>query len=287
MMKTCDLHCHSVFSDGTCTPEELLTQAAEKGLGALALTDHNTSKGLRSFIAAGENSPVTAVPGCEFSTDYNDTELHIVGLFFPRTTWYDIEAYVSHMHERKRQSNVLLIERLRKNGYDITFEEVAASTSADMFNRANVAAVLKSKGYVKSIKEAFQTILSERAGLYVPAKRLDALGTIRFIQDCGAVPVLAHPFLNLDEAGLREFLPIAKQAGLLAMETHYSTFDEPTTRKAEELAELFGLLQSGGSDYHGANKPDISLGTGRGSLCVPYEFFETLQERASHQKSVI
>lgn len=287
MMKTCDLHCHSVFSDGTCTPEELLAQAEEKGLGALALTDHNTSKGLRSFIAAGENSPVTAVPGCEFSTDFKETELHIVGLFFPRTTWYDIESYVDHMHELKRRSNVLLIERLRKNGYDITCEEVAASTSADMFNRANVAAVLKRKGYVESIKEAFQTILSERAGLYVPAKHLDSLGTIRFIRDCGAVPVLAHPFLNLDEAGLREFLPLAKEAGLLAMETHYSTFDEPTTQKAIELAEQFGLLQSGGSDYHGANKPDISLGVGRGSLSVPYEYFEALRESASHLRSVI
>ena len=279
-MKTCDLHCHSVFSDGTFTPGEILTLADEIGLGAVALTDHNTSRGLRSFVEEGKNHKVIPVPGCEFSTDYLGKELHIVGLFMPNDTWYDIESYVSIMRDRKISSNIQLIERLNKAGYNITFEEVAASTEADAFNRAHVAAVLMKKGYVESVSAAFKTILSEGAGFYIPAKKPDSLGTVRFIKDCGGAAVLAHPFLNLDETGLVNFLVRAKGVGIDAIETRYSKFNEETSKKAEEIAEEFDLLQSGGSDFHGSNKPDISLGTGLGNLCVPFEFYEALRERA-------
>lgn len=279
-MKTCDLHCHSVFSDGTFTPGEILDLADELKLGAVALTDHNTSRGLKSFVEDAKNHKVIAVPGCEFSTDFLGTELHIVGLFMPNDTWYDIESYVSLMRDRKVGSNHQLIERLNKAGYDITFDEVAASTSADTFNRAHVAAVLMKKGYVESVAMAFKTILSEEAGYYIPAKRLDSLGTVRFIKDCGGAAVLAHPFLNLDENGLKNFLGMAKDYGLDAIETRYSKFDKETTKRAQEIAEEFGILQSGGSDFHGANKPDISLGTGMGDLCVPFEFYEALSLRA-------
>lgn len=279
-MKTCDLHCHSVFSDGTMTPKEILDLADEINLGAVALTDHNTSRGLRSFVKESNSHKVIAVPGCEFSTDFFGTELHIVGLFMPNDTWYDIESYVGLMRERKVASNYQLIDRLNKAGYSITFEEVAASTEADTFNRAHVAAVLMKKGYVESVSVAFDTILSEGAGFYIPAKRLDALGTVRFIKDCRGAAVLAHPFLNLDENGLVNFLVRAKSVGLDGVETHYSKFDKATTKKAEEIAEELGLLQSGGSDFHGSNKPDISLGTGMGDLCVPFEFYEALSLRA-------
>lgn len=279
-MKTCDLHSHSVFSDGTFTPEEILALADELGLGAVALTDHNTSRGLKGFIEAAKSHKTIAVAGCEFTTDFLGTELHIVGLFMPNDTWYDIESYVSLMRDRKVSSNHQLIEKLNKAGYEITYEEVASSTSADTFNRAHVAAVLMKKGYVESITMAFKTILSEDAGLYIPAKRLDSLGTIRFIKDCRGVAVLAHPFLNLDEKGLVQFLGLAKDCGIDAIETRYSKFDEAQTKRAAEIAEAFGILQSGGSDFHGQNKPDISLGTGRGDLCVPFEFYEALSLRA-------
>ncbi len=276
-MKRCDLHSHSHFSDGTLPPAELVKLAEKAGVCALALTDHNTTKGLSEFMKAGESSEVITVPGCEFSTGYEGTELHIVGLFLAENSWSEVEDYVELMHIAKRHSNYSLIKALRENGYVITYEEVAASTDAEEFNRAHVAKLLFEKGMVKDINHAFKTILSEKNGLYKPPKRLGSIATVRFIKDCGGVAILAHPFLNLDEAGLRKFLPEAKKAGLDAIETRYSKFDEETTRLAEHIAEEYGVKQSGGSDFHGSVKPDISIGTGTGNLFVPFEFYENLK----------
>jgi hypothetical protein len=275
-MKTCDLHCHSTFSDGSLTPGELISLAEKQGLSALALTDHNTSKGLPHFIEAGKNSPVEAIAGCEFSTDYNDTELHIVGLGFPEKAWVEIEDYVELMHMAKKASNVSLIKKLCEAGYNLTYDEVAQTTDADEFNRAHVARVLLSKGYVSSVNEAFDKILKTKHGFYTPPKRIPSLGTIEFIKANGGVAILAHPFLNMNYEQLEEFLPKAKEAGLDAMETLYSKFSEEEIKQAKELAARFGLKESGGSDFHGKPKPDISLGTGLGNLCVPFEFAKNL-----------
>ena len=276
-MKYCDLHCHSTYSDGTLTPAELIRLAEEKGLGALALTDHNSGRGLPEFMAAGRDSSVIPVPGCEFTTEYKGRELHIVGLFFAEETWPEIEDYVELMHIAKHNSNLRLMEKLQQGGYDVYYEEAAALTDAEEFNRAHVARLLAAKGYVATVSEAFETILREGGGFYVPPRRLGSLGTIRFIRQYGAVPVFAHPFLNMNERELEEFLPLAREAGLMAMETHYTEFDAETTRKAEELARRFGLKQSGGSDFHGATKPNIALGSGRGDLEVPFSFYESLK----------
>ena len=276
-MRLCDLHMHSTFSDGTFTPAELVRAAESAGLSAIALTDHNTTKGLREFLGAGAESRIMTVAGCEFSTDYRGKELHIVGLFLPEETWETVECYVAQLLVFKQQSNQLLIERLRQAGYEITYAETAAETDAAAFNRAHVAGILQKKGYVRDRTEAFATILKEGNGFYTPPARPDAFETISFIQQIGGTAVLAHPFLNLTEAELREFLPEAKLHGLAAMETHYSEFDAETTEKAAALAEHFGLKQSGGSDFHGAVKPDISIGTGKGTLRVPFDFLEALR----------
>ena len=164
-MKTCDLHTHSTFSDGTLTPAGLVKLAEQTGLSAVALTDHNTTKGLRAFQEAGAQSSVLTVPGCEFSTDYGNTELHIVGLFLPEHAWPQIEQYAAQLRINKQRSNKLLIERLREAGYDITYAEAeAAAADADTFNRAHVAGILVQKGYVKDRKEALATVLHENCG---------------------------------------------------------------------------------------------------------------------------
>ncbi|MBQ4248800.1 MAG: PHP domain-containing protein [Clostridia bacterium] len=275
-MKTCDLHTHSHYSDGSLSPAEIVALAEECGLSAVALTDHNTAKGLSEFMAAGEKSRVMTVAGCEFSTEHDGTEVHIVGLFLPRECWGDVEEYTKQLLLAKKKSNVSLIDALSGAGYDITYEEAAALTDADEFNRAHVARVLLAKGYVKSTKEAFESILKEGAGFYTPPRRPDALETVRFIKSLGAAAVMAHPFLNLKGDALSGFLEAARMAGLDAIETRYSDFDEAETAEAERLAEKFGLKESGGSDFHGAAKPEIHLGTGRGTLCVPFRFCEGL-----------
>ncbi len=283
MEKRCDLHSHSNFSDGTCSPTELVRLAEQQGLSELALTDHNTSQGLKEFMEAGRNSSVTTVPGCEFTTEWHKKEVHIVGLFIQEKNWPEVEDFMELAVLAKHNSNVKLIENLQKAGYEITYEEAAALTDAEEFNRTHVARILLQKGYIGSVAEAFDTLLKPGNGFYEPAKRITSMAAINFIKVCGAVPILAHPFLNLTDSELLEFLPEAKASGLIAMETHYSEFDQEMTEQAIKLAEYFDLKQSGGSDFHGTTKPGISLGTGRGSLFVPYLFYEELQACASHE----
>ena len=284
MKKRVDLHCHSNFSDGTLSPTELVKLAERQGLSALALTDHNTSAGLREFMEAGKNSDVITVPGCEFSTEWKGKEIHIVGLFFNEKYWGEIDDFVELMHIAKRNSNTILIGNLNKAGYELTFEECAALTDGEDFNRTHIARVLLQKGYVSSVAQAFDDLLKEGKGFYFPAKKITSMAAIRFIKVYGATAIMAHPLLNLTYKEMFEFLPQAKEAGLDAIETQYTEFDEEMRQMAVSLAENFGLKQSGGSDFHGTTKPGIQLGTGRGDLFVPYEFYEDMLECSSLYK---
>lgn len=277
-MALCDLHTHSVYSDGTFTPAELIAGAKEAGLAAIALTDHNTVAGLPSFLAAAEGSGVEAVPGVEFSTDYGETELHILALFVRPEHYDPITERMDDMLRRKEESNIALVDALNRAGYALNYDTIRAKTPNGQVNRAHIAAELHRLGYVESVQDAFKKLLSPKRGLYVPPKRISSYEAIRFIKSLGAVAVLAHPFLNLDEAGLRAFLPEAVKAGLDGMETAYSKYSSETTELAKAVAAEFGLKNSGGSDFHGGNKPDIAIGRGRGDLTVPMEWLINLQK---------
>ena len=161
-------------------------------------------------------------------------------------------------------------------------QEAYALTDGE-FNRAHVARVLMAKGYVASVDEAFKTLLKPGGGFYTPARRITAAAAIRFIKTYGAAAVMAHGLLSMSAEQMREFLPEAKNAGLDAIETRYSEYDEKDIATSVSFCEEFGLLQSGGSDFHGGTKPDIALGTGKGSLFVPYEFYENLRSRADYE----
>lgn len=279
MKLTCDLHTHSVYSDGTCTPAQLIQAARDAGLSAVALSDHNTVAGLPLFLEAARGSGVEAIPGIEFSTEYEKTELHILGLYIAPEHYGAINALLQNYLVQKEQSNRDLVHRLNQAGIQIDYNEIAAQ-AAGRINRAVIGAEMVRKGYCESVKEAFSQWLSEKRGYYIPAKRPDAYETIRFIKSIGAAAVLAHPFLNLDEARLRAFLPEAVKAGLDAMEVYYPVYDVQTTDLARQMAEQFGLLESGGSDFHGQNKPDISIGTGRGNLAIPLSLAQGLRARS-------
>lgn len=279
MDKFCDLHVHSHYSDGTCSPKELIALAEEAGLTAVALCDHNTIDGLPDFLAAGKNSTVETVPGIEFSTDYQDVELHILGLFVRPEHYAEINGLMEDLKRRKEQSNMDLVMALNRAGYDIDYETIKAATPNGFVNRALVAAELTKKGYTESVQAAFKQLLSPKHGYYQPPKRPDSYEIIRFIKEMGAVAVLAHPFLNLEEGSLRQFLPRAVAWGLDGMEVLYPKYDAQTTQLAKRIAEEFGLLPSGGSDFHGANKPDIQIGTGRGNLQIPAQYLEKLRSR--------
>lgn len=280
MNKRCDLHTHSTFSDGTLSPTQLIAHAQQVGLSAVALTDHNTVAGLPEFLSAAQGYSVEAVPGIEFSTDYEDTELHIVALFIQPAHYPAITELTEEMNKRKMQSNLDLIQNLNRAGYDISYEAIKSAMPAGEPNRALIAAELMKKGYCSSVKEAFQTLLGTDCGYYHPPKRIDSYSLISMIRSLGAVSVLAHPYLHIkSDARLESFLETAVEMGLDGMETRYPLFSPEQTTALEQLCHRFGLAQSGGSDFHGENKPDIQLGTGKGQLEVPFSFLQELRMR--------
>ena len=278
MTGCCDLHAHSTFSDGTFTPAQLVAEAEKRNLTAVALTDHNTIAGLPDFLEAGKGSPVELVPGVEFSTEYEGIELHMLALWLEPKDFAPVTSLLEDFRVRKERSNERLVEALAKAGMVLDYEAVKAAAGG-YINRAHIAAELTRLGHTESIQAAFKKFLAPGAGFYTPPKRLDAYDAIRFIKSLGAVAVLAHPFLNLDEGGLRSFLPEAVAAGLDGMEVLYPKYDTETACLAGYMAREFGLLPSGGSDFHGDNKPDIALGSGRGNLRVPEHFLWALKTR--------
>ena len=277
MEQYCDLHNHSVFSDGTCTPAELIDEAVALGLSAIALTDHNTVDGLEDFLAAAKDKPITAVPGAEFSVDYDGTELHLLGLFIDPVHFPAVKKITDAYLRRKAQSNLDLIAALDRGGYHLDFERIRSQSPNGNINRAHIAAGLVEKGYVPTIKDAFRTLLAKDGGYYQEPAKPTVWEMLDFLTGIGAVPVLAHPFLNLTEERLINFLPRAKERGLAGMEIIYSTYDEASTACAARLAREFGLMPSGGSDYHGAKKSDIRMGVGRGNLRIPARWAEDLK----------
>ena len=271
----CDLHTHSVFSDGTYTPGEIVAEARRLGL-IVALTDHNTVAGLPEFMDAAQKLGVTAVPGVELSTEYQGRELHLLGLFVLPEHYAAIERLVKEQHVLKEISNMELVERLNQAGYRIDYAKVKRRNPTGNANRAHVAAELLEQGYVSSVKEAFDTVLGKNGGFYVPPSRLSLTDVIRDLRRLGILPVLAHPLQELTEAELKDLLPVAIEAGLVGMETMHSSYTPEVICLAEGIASQFRLLPSGGSDFHGSVKPDISLGTGKGWLQIPTTIYSDL-----------
>ncbi len=282
-MKLCDLHTHSVFSDGTFTPAEIIAEAEKLGLSSVALCDHNTVDGLNDFLKAAEKSKVEAIAGAEFSVDFGGTELHLLGLFIKPEYFPRVSALMTEVNSRKEQSNIDLVASLNRAGYHISYEEIKRKNPCSKINRAHIATELAEKGYVSSKNEAFDGLLSLEAGHYKEPERLTVFEMIKFLRSIKAAPVLAHPLLNLKPERLENFLPPARLAGLMGMECIYSTYTDEETDFSLRLAKERGLLPSGGSDFHGKTKPDIFLGKGRGNLQIPNDWAEAIRKELSDQ----
>ena len=277
MQRFCDLHTHSCFSDGSFTPAELIAMAKEAELSALALCDHNAADGLPDFLAAAEGSGIEAVPSVEFSVDFEGEELHLIGMFIDKEYFPIVNEKMAEMQKRKEKSNIDLIASLAASGVSLDYDYIKSQTPNGRVNRAHIAAELMRVGYTESIREGFATFLSPLFGHYKEPKRFSFFEMVDFIKSIKAVPVVAHPFLILTADTVREFLPLAKKAGLVGLECYHSLYDESTMKLSLELAEEYGFLPSGGSDFHGTNKPNIKIGVGKGNLRVPYEWYEALR----------
>lgn len=277
--RLCDLHVHSVFSDGTLTPEEIVNLAVRKGLHAVALTDHNTAKGCPRFVAAAEGKPFLAICGTEFTTEYEGTELHLLGLFLPREVFGEVEAYTAERNARKEESNRLTICKLQEAGYRIGYDELTEAFPDVARNRSHIARLLVRKGYAATVEEAFQKLLNPECGFYTRFPEPDFLKTIAQIKAWGGAAVWAHPLYHVDLERAKQILPAAVAAGLDGAEAYYSTYTPEEQAAMLLLTKRFGIAASGGSDFHGIVKPEIDLGCGKGSLAVPFSCHEALLAR--------
>lgn len=258
-----DLHTHSTFSDGSDTPSELIEKAKALGLTAVALTDHNTISGLKEFKASADEEGIEAVCGIELTTSMNNEDFHILALFIDPKHFSAVKSFVKSAVDRKIESNKRLIQNLINGGYNISYEEIVKKYGSENFNRVAIANELTDKGFVKTIADAFKGVLRESAGYYTPPKRLDTLETIKFIRSIGALPVWAHPLKDTTAERLDKiYLPLAKKHGLIAIEVIHSSYTSEQIQTAKALAKKHGLLESGGSDYHGTNKQNVHLATG-------------------------
>lgn len=274
-MDTIDLHTHSTFSDGTFTPLQLVKYAEEKGLKAFALTDHDTTEGIKEAKSIETN--VEVISGVEISTRYDKKEIHIVGLYVNEND-ADLNKQLKYYREKRVTRNFEILEKLNSLGVDITIDDVKESCTGDVISRAHIAKALVSKGFVGSYTEAFDRYLGDNKCAYVPRETLNYEESMELITKAGGVPVLAHPLLyKMSDTNLENMMVKLRQKGLKAVGVYYSTHSNSDTQHIMAMANRVGLIYSGGSDFHGATKPKIDMGTGMGKLAVPYEILEKIR----------
>lgn len=272
-----DLHVHSTESDGTLTPEDLVAEAKKAELAAFALTDHDTCQGVGKAMPLAASAGIELIPGIELSTDYHGKEVHIVGLYI------DIEneqllKKTAEYRKCRSERNALMVEALQKEGLSITMEELVAENPDCVITRANTARFLYEHGQIKSVREAFDRYIGDHCKCYVGRLKVASTDAVRLIKEAGGTAILAHPLLyGLSNTNLQKMIDELKPAGLDGLEAIYSTYTTGEEQQMKRLARENGLLISGGSDFHGSNKPDIALGRGRGHLYIPYSVLETIK----------
>ncbi len=284
-MNQVDLHVHSDKSDGTFTPAELVDYALEKGLSAFALTDHDTTDGLDEAISHAADKPIEVIPGIEFSTEYEGKDVHIVGLYIH----YKEPAFqqkIQSFVDARTQRNIRMCQNLQDDGIDITYEKLCEEHPDAVLTRAHYAVYLKNHGYVTSYAEAFSKYVGDHCKYFVPREKITPSQAVGLILENGGVPILAHPPLyHMGKDRLDALVSTLKQAGLIGIEAVYSTYERQDERNMFGLAKKYNLLPSGGSDFHGGNKPGLDLAVGYGKLFVPEEFLDNIRKAAGHTSS--
>jgi predicted metal-dependent phosphoesterase TrpH len=274
-----DLHVHSTASDGSDPPADIPRLAAEAGVTAVALTDHDIVDGLADAAVAAEAVGVRLVRGCELSCEVEAGTMHLLALFLDGDDG-PLQARLAGLRDGRSGRNERIVEVLRANGMDVSLEEILEEAGGGTVGRPHIAAVLLRHGYVASIQEAFDLWLAKGRPAYADRDRLSPEEAVDLTRRSGAVAVLAHP-LSLDRTpdDLEAFVAHLAALGLDGMEVEYGRYAPDERAGLRALADRHGLCPSGGSDYHGTYKPDLSIGTGRGDLDVPDEWLDALEAR--------
>lgn len=268
-MAFADLHLHTVFSDGTYTPGELIRKAAEKKLSAIAVVDHDTVLGIKPSIEAGRHWGVEVLAGIELSTEYENKELHILGYLID----YESETLLEKLDFLKscRIERVYKItNKLKELGIDLAAEEVFELAKGGVPGRLHIARAMVDKGLVRSTFEAFKKYIGDNCPAYVAGFKLSPSEGIKLIKGCKGIPVLAHPYSIKQD----ELIPKLVECGLMGIEVYYPEHTQSMVNFYLRLAQEYNLLITGGSDCHGLAKPDIKIGLAK----IPYELVEKLKQ---------
>jgi predicted metal-dependent phosphoesterase TrpH len=280
-----DLQMHSNFSDGSQSPYELVEEAEQLGLTAIALTDHDTIEGIPEFIAAAKNSKVIAVPGVEISIDTklpHNGHMHMLGLFIDHEN-VELKEKLDYLRYHRNERALQIIQKLNALGAEVSMDELMKEAGEGSIGRPHIAKILVHRGVVSTFQEAFDKFLAKGKPAYVDKIKFDEANAIQLIKKAGGLAILAHPHLmNYEtfEECAQKILQL-KEMELDGFEVYYSGLARSFTDKLIYLAESNDLAISGGSDYHGKNKEHIRMGFGRGDLNIPDSVYSDLKKRWS------
>ncbi len=276
-MNYVDLHVHTNASDGTMTPGQVVRYAAQKGLKAMALTDHDTLDGLSEARKAASETGIELIGGIEMSCVYGKTEIHILGFFVDENSPVLPEG-LEDIRRIRNERNETMIRRFQEDGFSITREDLTGGNPDTVITRAHFARVLTEKGYAPNRDKAFERYL-QYGGRYCMRKEpVTPEQAMKLLTGAGAWPCLAHPMLY--QLGYQQNQALhaeLKAKGLQGVEDYHSSHNSYQSSRLKQIAKKLDLLPSGGSDFHGANKPDIDIGTGRGGLRVSYSLLQDIK----------
>ncbi|MDY6781446.1 MAG: PHP domain-containing protein [Cyanobacteriota bacterium] len=272
-----ELHCHTTCSDGTLTPTELVQLAVQSGVRVLAITDHDTLSGWSEALDAAQTHPLEIVPGVELSTVHNERSLHVLG-FYPNPDKLNAPLR-KRLEGRKRRARAMA-DKLAALGYPIQLPQLGEGMAP---GRPHIAKALLAAGHVSSMPEAFDRWLYDGGPAYVAYEKFSAVDGIRLLRDCDAVPVWAHPYL-FRGGEVEKVLPELIEAGLMGIEVYHPSHRPTQVANLEKLCQDYGLLKTGGSDYHGPNPGIRGKGdTHLNQLNLPLDLLPPLVEAANDQ----
>ncbi len=271
-----DLHTHSTCSDGSMTPSELVFHASQRGLKAIALSDHDTVAGIDEAMEAGKKYGVEIVPAIEFSV-ISSTETHILGFYIDHKSPLLAQA-LENINKARHIRSTNTCKALNQLGFDVTLEEAFAIAPSGIVGRAHFARLLAEKGYTKSVKEGFDKYLANGKPAYDGTQYLDDKSAVELINSIGGVSFVAHPHLiRLDDDALEKLLIRLKSYGLCGIEGYYNEYTPEMQEKYQSLARKLGLEICGGTDFHAKMKPHIEIGIGQGDMKIPYSVLQNIK----------
>ena len=278
-----DLHVHSNASDGTFSPSQVVELAKNAGLDAFALTDHDTTAGVPEALEKGRDLNIEVIPGIEVSSSFDGTEIHILVLFVNSDDPV-LAAMLEKMRISRDRRNEKMLENLAADGISFTKEEICGDNPDTIITRAHIAHALVAKGICSGMDQAFKKYL-QYGGRYCPQKEhLSPEEVVKTLISNGAFVALAHPFqYKFGDKKTEELIAHMADLGMKGLEVYHSSNNKLESMKLQEMAVRHHLLPTGGSDFHGGNKPDISIGTGRGGLRVSSLLLEDIKRERAKQ----